>query len=319
MKVIDMHCDTITALYRTNKDLRENDFHVDLKKMKNSDYLLQNFAVFTNIARDNSDFTKASIDYFDKEMDKNRDLITPVRTYKEIIDNLNDNKMCAMLTLEEAGIIDNDINNLNYYYDRGVRMITLTWNYPNGIGFPNFKMEKGRDFLKQTNDKDGLTPFGIEVVKKMEELGIIIDVSHLSDKGFYDVLNNTEKPFVASHSNSRTICNVARNLTDDMILKLAERGGVMGMNFCGDFISDDANFCSIKNIIKHIKYIKELAGIDVIGLGSDFDGIGNELEFKNCGGLKMLEEEMRKEGFTEEEIEKVFYKNVLRVYKEVLK
>ena len=170
------------------------------------------------------------------------------------------------------------------------------------------------------NTEDGLTEYGIEMVKEMEKLGIIIDVSHLSDKGFYDVLENTTKPFVASHSNARSVCPVVRNMTDDMILKLAERGGVMGINYCADFVNDveENNFAYVKDMVKHIKYIKDLAGIDCIGLGSDFDGIGSNIEMNSCDKLNLLQEALEDEGFTQEEIEKIFYKNVLRVFKEVL-
>ena len=153
----------------------------------------------------------------------------------------------------------------------------------------------------------------------MEELGIIIDVSHLSDKGFYDVLKYTEKPFVASHSGSRSVCPVARNLSDDMIRLLSKRGGVTGVNYCSAFIEDgNEEFTSIDGILRHIRHIADVGGIDCVGLGSDFDGIGNRLEIKDCSGMPKLYEAL-KSYFSEEEIEKIFYKNVLRVYREALK
>ena len=157
----------------------------------------------------------------------------------------------------------------------------------------------------------------------MEKIGMIIDVSHLSDGGFWDVINHTTKPFVASHSNARSVCNHVRNMSDDMILALAKRGGVMGINYFADFLevppADKTGFMStVDNMVKHINYIKNLAGIDVIGLGSDFDGISQNLEMKDCSMLSMLENRLKEEGYTTEEIEKIFYKNVLRVFKEVL-
>lgn len=155
----------------------------------------------------------------------------------------------------------------------------------------------------------------------MERLGIIIDVSHLSDAGFYDVYHHTTKPFVASHSNARQVCGVARNMSDDMILKLASRGGVMGINFCSDFLTTEGTHQTsyIKDMVQHILYIKNLAGIDCIGLGSDFDGIGSKLEMKDASGYQMLYGALIEAGLSIEEIEKIFYKNVLRVYKAVLK
>ena len=321
MKYIDMHCDTITVLHDRLGSLRDNDLHIDLNKMIKGDCLLQNFAVFTDIMEHDSSFTWDCIDYYHKQLEQNSDLIRGVYKYSDIEDNLRNNYLSGMLTLEDGGVVDNDLSKLNEFYDSGVRMITLTWNYPNGIGYPNFVYEEDSygDILHSTNDKDGLTDFGIEFVKRMEELGIIVDVSHLSDKGFYDVLKYTSKPFVASHSSARAVCSVARNLTDDMIEKLAQRGGVTGINYCSDFIHENSdNLTRIEGIVDHIRHIVKVGGIDCVGLGSDFDGIGSTLEFGDCSGLPLLYEAL-KPYFSEEEIEKIFYKNVLRVYKENLK
>ena len=320
MKYIDMHCDTITALYKSNGDLLHNDLHNDLKKMKDGECMLQNFAIFTDISSEDSSFTKNSIEYYYKQLDKNKDLIRPVYTYEDILNNDRNGLISSMLTLEEGSVIDGDLSNLDWYYKQGVRMITLTWNYPNGIGHPNFIYDDSeyRDRLHQINEKDGLTDFGIEYVRRMSELGIIVDVSHLSDKGFYDVLEYTDRPFVASHSNARSLCNVGRNLSDDMIRSLSDRGGVTGLNFCSAFIKDNnERYTSIEGMVEHIRYIVNVGGIDCIGLGSDFDGIHNKLEIKNASGLPRLYEALRKY-FSEEDIEKIFYKNVLRVYKEFL-
>ena len=200
-------------------------------------------------------------------------------------------------------------------------MIALTWNFENGIGYPNFTPSKdsNEDILRKTDKERGLTDFGIEYVRKMEELGMIVDVSHLSDKGFYDVLKYTTKPFVASHSNARAVCSVARNLDDEMIKLLAQRGGVMGLNYCSAFIEEnDEGYTPIECMVKHIRHIADVGGIDCIGLGSDFDGIESRLEIRDASGLPKFYEALKKY-FSEEEIEKIFYKNVLRVYKEVLK
>lgn len=320
MKYVDMHCDTITGLYRKNLDLYQNDFHNDIVKMKKGECLLQNFAIFTDIKYDNSTFTKASIDYYYEQLEKNKDYIRPIYKYEDILENEKNGYISSMLTLEEGSVIDQDLNNLQYYYDKGVRMITLTWNYVNGIGHPNFTPgSEKHDRLYQTNTKDGLTPFGIEVVKKMEELGIIIDVSHLSDAGFYDVLKYTSKPFVASHSNARSVCGVARNLTDDMIKELSKRGGVTGLNYCSAFIEDhNEEMTYIKDMVKHVRHIVDVGGIDCIGLGSDFDGISNKLEIQDASGMQKLYIALQ-EYFSEEELEKIFYKNVLRVYSTCLK
>lgn len=324
MKIVDMHCDTILRIYDEGGSLLENDFNIDLKKMLKGDYLLQNFAMFVNL-RDAADpLIKAQqlIDLYYREIDKYKDLISPVFSYDDIISNYDKGIMSAMLTLEEGAVVNNDLAVLRNYYRLGVRMITLTWNYPNGIGYPNLAGTKEYQDLYRINDHDGLTDFGIEYIKEMERLGIIIDVSHLGDAGFYDVLKYTTKPFVASHSNARSVCGVVRNMSDDMIRQLAKRNGVMGINFCGDFLrpssSGGARSC-IEDMVKHILYIKDLVGIDYIGLGSDFDGISQNLEIKDASMMPLLEKALLEAGLTVEEVEKVFYKNVLRLYKEVLR
>ncbi len=317
MYIVDMHCDTLLSLDE-NTHLRNNDLDIDLIKMKQSNYLLQNFAIFTNYdkVKDRVPYVLKNINKFYKEIEANKDLIKQVFSYKDIEEN---KLMSAMLTLEEGDVINDDLDILELYYRLGVRMIALTWNFKNSIGSPNFTPNPNRyQMLRTLNKTDGLTPFGKEYIKKCNELGIIIDVSHLGDKGFEDVLRLSTKPIVASHSNARAICDVARNLSDEMILKLHKNNGVMGMNFCEDFISNDSNG-SVENIIKHIDHIKELGCIDNIGLGSDFDGIRKRKEMSDCSQMCMLINALREHDYSEEEIEKICYKNVLRVYKEVLK
>lgn len=331
MKVIDMHCDTIMAIYEGEKkneklELRQSDLNISVEKMEKGDYLAQCFAMFVPLGNVENAFETVNemIDVFYQELDKNSDKLALALNYEDIIENQKEGKMSAILTIEEGGTTKGNLHFLRNLYRLGVRMITLTWNYENGIGFPNLmKKTDGTTDSTIPNTKDGLTKEGIALVQEMERLGIIIDVSHLSDAGFYDVLKYTTKPFVASHSNARGQCNHVRNMTDDMILKLAQRGGVMGINYAASFLevpsTDDTNFMStIDNMVKHIQYIKNLAGIDCIGLGSDFDGIPQNLEMKDASELPELEKAMIKAGFSQEEIEKVFYKNVLRVFKEVL-
>ena len=200
-------------------------------------------------------------------------------------------------------------------------MITLTWNFKNEIASPNIdyfsitKEQIKKEGLKP-NLTDGLTDFGIEVVKEMNRLGIVIDCSHLGDKGFYDVIKYSTKPIVCSHSCSRSVCNHVRNMTDDMLFKLKENGGVVGINYCHDFIKEDKSIATVKDVVKHIVYIKDLIGIDYIGLGSDFDGIGNsDIELKDATTMNLLIDELRIQGFSEEDIDKICYLNVLRVFK----
>lgn len=307
MRIVDMHCDTISSLLNdANRfkasNLRQNDKMIDLLKLQQSNYLVQCFAMFIKY-EDKNLFKRCNqmIDRYYYELNNNNDLITPVFSYNDIINN---SKIGALLTIEESAVIENDISNLEHFYNRGVRMMTLTWNYENGIGNPNYIYEN------MPNYSNGLTSFGYEVIKKMEELGIIIDVSHLGDKGFYDVLNNTTRPFVASHSNSRSICSHVRNLTDDMIKRMNERGCLIGINFYADFLSNKG-YGYVKDVVRHIKHIKKIGSIDIIALGSDFDGISDNTEIKDASYIYLLIKELEKNDFSHEEIEKICYKNFL--------
>jgi len=327
--IIDLHCDTIKRLEEEkekgfNMNLKDNNLNVDLKKMKKSNYMLQCFAMFVPLKEGNPfEICMNMIDRYYEEIKSNKDLILPAFSYNDIVENNKKGLMSSLLTIEEGGVIKGNLSFLRDFYRLGVRLITLTWNYENEIGYPNIKIEDNEiPNFYEPNVSGGLTEFGIEVVKEMNRLGMIIDVSHLSDKGFYDVIKYSKKPIVASHSNSRSICRVVRNMTDDMLIALAKNNGVVGINFCDFFLKDfeknEKPFSYISDIIKHIKYIKEVIGIDYIAIGTDFDGISPNLEIKNAGEMDKLILSLKKEGFTNEEIEKISYKNALRVFKEVL-
>lgn len=328
MKVIDMHCDTIMVLMNGKDELRKSNNMIDLEKMQKGNYLLQCFAMFVPYVSKNKEEKYSPFEYCNKmidkyylELDKNQDLISPAFTSADIEKNIKEGKMTALLTIEEGGVCLGNIEFLRNFYRLGVRMMTLTWNFKNEIATPNidyFSIDrdkvKGADVLP--NVTDGLTEFGIEVVKEMNKLGMVIDCSHLGDKGFYDVIKYSTKPIVCSHSCSRSVCNHPRNMTDDMLFKLKENGGVVGINYCQGFIKSEKTLATIKDVVKHIVYIKDLIGIDYIGLGSDFDGISNEnIELKDASMMGRLIDELRAQRFSEDDIDKICYKNVLRVFK----
>ena len=321
MNCIDLHCDSLTwKLVEENGFYSNPKMHIDFKRLYEGEYLMQCFAVFMYFERgDLYNNTLKYIDIFKREMEDNKNIISQVTSYKELMDNKSKHKLSALLTIEEGGVIEGSIEKLEHLYNLGVRMICLTWNFKNEIGYPNLQKNlKENDYFK-IDTENGLTEFGIEVVKKMNELGIIIDTSHLSDKGFYDCIKYSKHPIVASHSNARSIQGWARNMTDDMILKLHENKGVMGMNYCPDFVSNNTKENQIPDIVKHMLYIKNLGCIDNIALGSDFDGIETPIGMSDCSKTHELKKEMIKNGFTQEEIDKVFYKNFLRVFKQVCK
>lgn len=330
MNAADMHCDTIGELYGRKQhgeqeSILENKLHLDLRKMQKGNYILQNFALFTNLVREQRPFEYAMklADTFFQEMEQHRDIIGIVRTFEDIEENRKQGRMSAMMTIEEGGVCQGELSFLRNFYRLGVRMMTLTWNYPNELGYPNHIIWDGPEAgMCKPDTVNGLTETGITFVEEMERLGMIIDISHLNDAGIWDVFRYTKKPFVASHSNARALASYPRNLTDEMLRKLAERGGVAGINFCTDFLRDwkdgEKKISLVSDMAAHMKHMQNIGGIGCIGLGSDFDGITGELEVKSAADLPLLETQMKYQGFTESEIEAVFYKNVLRVYKEIL-
>ena len=327
MGIVDMHCDTISRLYQNGEDLGRNSGHIDLEKMRHSGYTLQNFALFINLEQTREPFETVlqMAALFEREMEKGKEWIAPVCSCADIEKNRKAGKVSALLTVEEGGVCQGKLSRLEELYGLGVRMLTLTWNYPNELGYPNMHLRKGEkpDFL--TPDMThGLTETGIAFVEKMEEIGMIPDVSHLSDAGFYDVLKYTRKPFVASHSNARTVCRNVRNMTDDMIRRLAERGGVIGLNFCEDFLTDVSEEERKKEnvleaLVQHAKHIINVGGVECLGLGSDFDGIDGNRALPDAAEMEVLAQALKRAGFTPSMLEKVWEENVLRVYREVLR
>lgn len=313
MNIIDLHCDTIYHLVdNKNLNLKENNLAIDIKKLKSVGSLAQFFALFIDLDEHKKPFNRA-MDMLNKlyeQIDLNYHDIEITRNYEELMSNKKEGKISAFLTIEEGEAIEGSINNLRNFYDLGVRLITLTWNHENSIGYPNCNKEYVNKGLKE---------FGIETVEEMNKLGIIIDVSHLSDGGFYDVAKYSKKPFVASHSNSRSICDHGRNLTDDMIRVISEKGGTIGINFEKSFLREDGRISSVEDMVKHISHIYNVGGSQVISIGSDFDGIDpKNLEIGNISMINKLMNGLERSGFKSRDIDKIFFENALRVIKEVL-
>lgn len=328
MSIIDLHCDTIGEIYQQkikNKDasLASGELQINTGHLLKANSFAQCFAMFVYYPTENPlETCLKMIDVFYEELSKNPELALAL-CYKNLVRNHENKKISAILTIEEGGVTKSDLAFLRTFYRLGVRMICLNWNFENGVGNPNYGkyLENGKPDFITPNTVTGLTEYGFSMVREMNRLGMVIDVSHLSDKGFWDVIHTTTAPIVASHSNARGVCRHVRNLTDEMIIALHKNGGVMGMNFCAAFMDDDEQEGknTIACTIRHMRYIRNLVGVDVIAIGSDFDGISPDIELKNASLLPKLIEAMRVEGFTEEEIEKITYKNALRVFKAVLK
>lgn len=327
MRIIDMHCDTLLECYTKKEPLRKNALSVDLERMKNNGALVQFFAIFlmpsgwsddegedcNDISSQTNDAYERFLriyDFYEQELNKNDDIIGRVLTYDDILENERKHKMSSLLAIENGELLYDDIDRLDALYEKGVRLITLTWNGENSIGYPNS--------LDAKEHLRGLKPFGIEAVKRMNQLGIIIDVSHLSEGGFYDVAKYSTKPFVASHSCARALCNNQRNLTDDQLKCIAEHDGVVGVNFYAPFLKENSDYSKTDDILEHMKYMISVMGDDHVAIGSDFDGIDCGVEISDYGRFGQLVERMNKE-FSEETVRKICYENAQRVLKACLK
>lgn len=324
MKYIDMHCDTLMPFADgVPYNIHRNNMMVDFEKLKAGDCSAQFFAMFLPAPRHweregktpipDWEYLKMLSAGFYANINANSDMIAFAGNADDWHENEKAGKMSAFLTIEDGRAVGGDMTNLTTFYDMGVRLISLTWNFENCFGYPN---SKDPDIMSR-----GLKPFGIEAMPVMNDFGIIIDVSHLSDGGFYDVAKYSKKPFVASHSNCRAITGHTRNLTDDMIKVLADTGSVSGINFGPDFITPDGEklICSVENIITHIRHFVDVGGIDCVGIGTDFDGVRGEMEIDNASKMDLLFTGLEKAGFTDDQIEKIAFKNVARVIEESMK
>ena len=323
MKTIDLHCDTIMRFYGGEHLNGLENSHINLERLKKGECLAQCFAIFVPTGECAARFgiTDTPSQYFEKayaaylrEMELNCDAIRPAFCTSDILKNDASGYMSSILTVEDGVTLDGDLSNLDEYYRRGVRMVALTWNYENSLGYPQ-SMDLERHRL-------GLKPFGIECVRRMNELGIAVDVSHLSEGGFWDVVKYSNKPFIASHSCCRAYRDISRNLTDEQIRAVGESGGVIGINFANDFLRDVVDrrtdrLTLISDVVKHLRHIANVAGIDTPALGSDYDGIGSQLEWEDCGGAQRLVEAIVKEfGFTV--AQKICSENALRAFYDII-
>ncbi|MDD2447379.1 MAG: dipeptidase [Tissierellia bacterium] len=326
MKYIDLHCDTLMLVPDASgrQTLSSNTIaSIDFTRMKKAGTMAQFFAIFLlqkeMFAESNREYVEDDI-YIDNciralesEVNGNNDIISMAYNHDDIIRNHSEGKMSAILTIEDGRSVDDRLDKLKQYYNKGIRLISLTWNFENCFGYPN---SDDSSIMSK-----GLKEFGKEAVEYMNEIGMIIDVSHLSDGGFYDVAKISKKPFIASHSNARSLSPHKRNLTDDMIRALANKGGVTGLNFAPSFLNEDIKLkdSTIALMVKHLNHIKNIGGEEVIALGTDFDGTSGNLEINNVENIPYLFEALKKNGWNDDLIEKFTHKNALRVIKDTMK
>lgn len=328
MKYIDMHCDTLAeALARKSKTAEHLEgTMLDTYRLKEVGMAAQFFAMFlpqkdepgwfgVDVMPEPEVLMEEMYEIYCNTMEECCDYMAPARNYAELEANRAAGKISAFLTIENGFLVRGQMENIKKVYDMGVRLITLTWNDPNCFGFCH--SENPEEMRR------GLTDFGKDGVAYMQELGMLVDVSHLSDGGFWDVAELSRragKPFVASHSNCRSLAPATRNLTDEMIRALADCGGVAGLNFEPTFLNADRTdkVSRVSRMCDHVIHLIDKGGIECVGIGTDFDGIGGKFEIEDCTDMPLLFAALHLRGLSDDAIEKIAYGNVARVIRETM-
>lgn len=318
---IDMHCDTLMSAWRSGAGTvyELNGTHADVVRLRAGGCRAQFFAIYLpsvdwverSILYPGDDaYISALYEIFAATVREYPEAVAQARSAGELAENAAAGKLSAVLTMEDGRAVHGSMETLEGYYEMGVRALSLTWNHANCFGYPNSP--------ERSEMSRGLTAFGRDAVVRMNELGMLVDVSHLSDGGFWDVVSLTRKPFVATHSNCRTLNPHPRSMTDEMIRALAEHGGCMGVNFCPAFLTQDTaqEESRVAMLTAQLRHMVQTGGIECAAIGTDFDGIGGALEIDSAEKMPKLFMALEQCGFTEGEIEKIAYRNVERVLRE---
>lgn len=306
--VFDLHCDTALALLgedlTESGSLRNNQYHIDLERAKVLPGYVQCFACFTTpfmtqwYKKDPTVIFEKEIETVMREMYYNSDLISQIHRIADIEMNRKAGKMSAILTIEGPAGFQFNPAMLENLHQIGFRITTLGWNEQNPL-------------CGSHKTGGGLTDLGREYVKEAQRLGMIIDVSHISDEAFWDIMDITEKPVIASHSNSRSVCPVSRNLTGDMFRAICQTGGVAGFNMCAPFVGDEPN---LDTCADHFIHFLELGGEKHLALGGDLDGC--DVLPKGFNGVQdypKLADKLLERGLGEQLVSDIFWNNAMEV------
>ena len=357
--LVDTHNDLLSQStehgYSFDQDLKGKT-HSDLQRFKQGGVDAQFFSVFCDgLKKEPYRFANTQIDTLYATIARNPDKIVLVRTPAELLQAVHDHKLAALIGVEGGHMIENDIHKLDSLFNRGARYMTLTWN--NSTPWATSAFEETHDSL--LHQPKGLNEFGKQIVRHMNELGMLVDISHVGEHTFWDVIQTTTKPVIASHSSVYSLCPVPRNLKDDQIKAIAKNGGVIQLNFYSGFL--DSNFnnrnaafeakhkaerdslvkvhdgsqffaneylytkyraeveslrAPLSLLIDHLDYIVRLAGIDHVGLGSDFDGIESPpQQLDDVTTYPLITKALLERGYSKKDIIKILGGNLIRVFK----
>lgn len=298
--LFDCHCDTAVRVWLTGRSLRENSLHLDLMRLKKFSPAAQVFAVCTETLEDPQGKAAAVIRYFKEQIEMNSDIVKLCLNSHDIVSTMAGGKIAALLSVEGAEQIDD----IEMAYALGVRVVHITWNFDNGLcgsvmGSGAGLSEKGRCF-----------------VKKAQELGVLLDTSHISQQGFWEVLEISRKPVIAGHSNTRALCPVPRNLSDEQFIALKNQGGGAGINLYPEFLGLGRD---IDAVFAHIEHFMALGGEKAVFLGCDLDGI-DEMP-KGIHGVEDLGKiygVLLRHNYPESLVRDVFINNIMNIMERVL-
>lgn len=305
--VVDLHCDTILALHEGTRrlDERSSRGHVDLPRLREGGVGVQVFAVYVAPmpAPEGRGRARALIRTFHEAVAANAGQIAHATTMADIERARREGRVAAVLSIENGDALGGDLNALDELYRLGVRMLGLTWNPSNALGDGALGRQHG-----------GLTDLGRAVLRRMEQIGIVIDVSHLSEASFWDTLRTTRAPVIASHSNAAALHRHPRNLTDDQLRAIAARAGVVGVNLYPPFLGEP----TLARVLDHIDHMVKVMGIDHVALGADFDGISETpAGLEDVSRLPALTAGLLARGYTPEQVHRILGGNALRVFRQV--
>ncbi len=305
--IVDSHNDTIMAHKRLGISLntRSSKTQIDLPRLREARVDVSFFAVdVTRAVKNHLTYALDGFGFFEKELEASQTEASIVTTRKDLFEATGKGELAIILAIENSDAVEGSLNVLRMLFKLGVRSIGLTHN-PRSLA---------ADGVGESRTGGGLTTFGVQLVEEMNKLGIVVDLAHISEKGFWDALEVSRKPVIVSHGNCKALCDHRRNITDEQIRGLASKRGVIGVTFVPEFV--DEKKPSISRLLDHIDHIVDTAGVDHVGIGSDFDGGGTLL--KDVTELPKITEKLLERGYSEGEVKKILGENYLRVLSEVL-
>ena len=309
MKYFDLHCDTATECFERKQELYRNELQLSIEKGLGFEKWVQVYAIWMNDERRGEAAYEHFCRVYDKfmlELKKNEELVRLCTNNAEIESGLRQGKRVAILAIEGSAALGGKIERVQEFYDKGIRFMTLTWN--------------GRSEVADgcmLEDAGGLTTFGKRVISEMNRVGMIADVSHLAQRGFWDLVEYSDNAFIATHSNSQSICPHPRNLSDEAFKEIVKREGLVGMNFYPTFINGTTT-ASMKELLPHISHFLEIGGENTIALGSDFDGATMPRDLESIDKVEKLYEELVRH-YGETISDKICFKNAMEFTKRLKK